>query len=210
MFDDLSPRLGDVLAAARELGFLGPAPFEDHVTNGRAFAAVVAERPDELCVDLGSGGGVPALVVALAVPQLRVVCVDRGVRRCAFLVEAVQELELAERVTVHEADAEVLARDPRYRGGAGWVTARSFGPPGVTAEAGVRFLRVGGELVVSEPPGTVPGERWDHEGLAELALGLSGVATGGGTALARCVRRDVPLDDRYPRRAATVRKRPLF
>ena len=237
---ELPPQLVEVLSEAQELGFLGRAPLEDHVCNGLAFATVIAERPRERCIDLGSGGGVPALVVALAVPDLQLVCVDRGARRCAFLDDAAAVLGLDDRMTVLEGDAEALAREAHLVGSAGWVTARSFGPPAVTAEAACRYLAVGGELVVSEPPDALAGERWRAPALAALGFEFSGVSvvTGepwsGGlslaqdtppagadakgpapsapspTSLARCVRVATTIDERYPRRAATVRKRPLF
>ena len=49
------------------------------------------------------------------------------------------------------------------------VTARGFGPPSATLRIGVRLVRVGGLVLVSEPPQSVPG-RWPVE-----ELGLRGV-----------------------------------
>ena len=47
--------------------------------------------------------------------------------------------------------------------------ARSFGPPAVTAECAIGFLRPGGEILVSEPPEPDP-DRWPADGLAGLGL----------------------------------------
>jgi 16S rRNA (guanine527-N7)-methyltransferase len=221
----LDPLVG-VLRRARKLGFLGAASIGDHLVNGADFALAVGvssstateqglpsveggstDRPLEI-VDLGSGGGVPAFVVAVACPLARVTLVERGVRRCDFLREAVSDLGLNDRVGVLEGDAEVHARDPARTEQFDVVTARSFGPPAVTAEAGVRFLRVGGRLVVSDPPGDA-GWRWPVDGLARLGLRPLPRVVGERTSLSVAERWGT-LEARYPRRAATVRKRPLF
>jgi len=55
------------------------------------------------------------------------------------------------------------------------VTARSFGPPAVTAECGVQFLRIGGVMIVSEPPDDTDSQRWNIEKLAELGLSAEAV-----------------------------------
>src|SRR4051794_36896370 len=82
-----------VLEESRRLGFLGPGPVDVHIAHALAFTA---GRPEATrAVDLGSGGGVPGLVLAqLAWPQCRWVLVDSMVRRCAFLREAVEDLGL--------------------------------------------------------------------------------------------------------------------
>ena len=85
--------------------------------------------------------------------------------------------------------------------------ARSFAGPAVTAECGSPFLRVGGRLIVAEPPGCTP-ERWDPSALAELGLRLEGASTGP-TSYQSLVQ--VALcPQRYPRRVGIPAKRPLF
>jgi len=160
-------------------------------------------------VDLGSGGGVPGLVLALTHPEAAFVLLDAGQRRCRFLREAVTALGLEGRVTVVEGRAESAGRraDLRERGDA--VVARSFGPPAVTAECAVGLLRVGGVLVVSEPPGEqAAADRWPAEGVE--ALGFSG-AEACGTAEGSFVRlTKLRTDERWPRRVGIPAKRPLW
>jgi 16S rRNA (guanine527-N7)-methyltransferase len=47
-------------------------------------------------IDIGSGGGSPALPMKLALPSLRFVLVESKVRKAAFLSEAVRQLALGE------------------------------------------------------------------------------------------------------------------
>lgn len=163
---------------------------------------------DGLVIDLGSGGGLPGLVIAVERPALELVLLDSSKRRTDFLVEVCEALDLVDRVLVVRARAEEYAREPGNRCQATAVVARSFGPPAVTAECGAPLLRAGGVLLVSEPPGDGPG-RWPSAGLAELGLELGERrATGAATIQTLVAAR--PCPDRYPRRVGIPTKRPLF
>jgi 16S rRNA (guanine527-N7)-methyltransferase len=160
----------------------------------------------ERVLDLGSGGGVPGLVLAESAPDLRLVLVDSAVRRCRFLRNATAELDLEDRVEVVEERAETAARHPSLREALDAVVVRSFGPPGVTAECAVGFLRLGGSLVVSEPPEA--SVRWPPEALADLGLAPAVNCGTGGFSFVRLEK--VRIDDRWPRRVGIPAKRPRF
>lgn len=192
------------LERARALGFLGPGPVDDHIDHARGFVRAIAGVVGRV-VDLGSGGGVPGLVLAVERPDLDLVLVDAMDKRCRFLEQAVAELG-CERVEVVQARAEVVGRSP-LRGTADAVVARSFGPPAVTAECAAPLLRVGGHLVVSEPPGAT-GARWPGAGTALLGLEPTEVLSGPPTL--QVLEQRTLCDARYPRREGQPAKRPLF
>lgn len=194
-----------VLEEARSWGFLGPGPVADHVAHAEAFAAAVSLPPDR-ALDLGSGGGVPGLVLAGRWPTTRWVLLDSQERRTAFLAGAVARLGWQDRVQVVRARAEEAGRDPDLRARFDLVTARSFGPPAVTAECAAPFLRVGGHLLVSEPPEAV--DRWPAAGLAPLGLGFVGVETG--RHRMACLAQIEACPETYPRAVGRPAKRPLF
>jgi 16S rRNA (guanine527-N7)-methyltransferase len=195
--------LVDVLERARTLGVLGPGPVEAHIAHADGFVRAVADRLGPV-LDLGSGAGVPGLVVACARPDLEVALLDSQARRVALLEEAVDALGLGARVRVLHGRAEHLARDPDLRSGFDVVTARSFGPPAVVAECGAGFLGRGGRLVVSEPPDGP--DRWPADELALLGLRTTPCATPGVAVLEQFA----PCPERYPRRNGQPAKRPLF
>lgn len=196
-----------VLAAAQERGFVGPGELAPHVAHAEGFAAAIADESPRLAIDLGSGGGLPGLVLAFCWPASRWMLVDAGKQRCEFLLEAVTSLGLGDRVQVRRGRAEELAREVAVRHKADVVVARAFGPPAVVAECAAGFLRAGGLLVVSEPPGA-DGGRWDHDD--ELAL-LGQRRRGTGAAGSYQVIEQVdPCPDRFPRRVGIPAKRPLF
>jgi len=197
-------RLDAVLTQARDLGFLGPGPVADQRAHAEAFLGVLDGVPTS-AVDLGSGGGLPGLVLAAALPGSRWLLVDAMVKRTRFLEDAIRTLGLATRVEVCTARAEDLGRSRRAT--ANLVVARGFGPPAVTAECAAPLLEVDGLLVVSEPPGG-DGGRWAREGLAELGLAVVGHVTGP-PAFIR-LRQSMVCPERFPRRSGVPRKRPLW
>lgn len=199
--------LGGVLAEARARGLIGGGDVSVHVRHAHSFASVIEAAPATV-LDLGSGGGLPGLVLACRWPGTRVTLLDGSTERCAFLRWAVAELDLDDRAGVVEGRAEAVARGP-LRAGFEVVVARAFGPPAVVAECGAPFLATGGRLVVSEPPGS-DGRRWDHpDALAGLGLRAGGVVAGGEHRF-EVLRSVGPCPDRFPRRVGIPAKRPLF
>ena len=190
------------LERSRQLGFLGPGPVDAHLRHSEAYLGALQGITGTV-VDLGAGGGVPGLVVAVARPDLHLVLLDAMAKRCRFLEEAVATLGL--RAEVVEGRAEEIARSG-WRGQVDAVIARSFGPPAVTAECAAPLLRVGGRLVVSEPPEVA--SRWSA---AELSvLGLRPTARPTTSATLQVLEQIAPCPDRYPRRTGIPAKRPLF
>jgi 16S rRNA (guanine527-N7)-methyltransferase len=188
---------------------------EPHLEHAAGFADVIeAEAQGQpawsplRAADLGSGGGLPGLPLALRFSETTWLLVESGQRRASFLRRAVARLDVGARVSVVEDRAEVVARSPDVRGQVDLVVARSFGPPAVVAECAAPLLRTGGRVVVSEPPEGAPG-RWPADGLAEFGLvPHQAVPARGATYQVLDQRR--PCPDRYPRRVGIPAKRPRF
>jgi 16S rRNA (guanine527-N7)-methyltransferase len=202
--------LNPILAAARAEGFLGPGPVEAHLDHARGFAEVVAqyvsEPPRRFC-DLGSGGGVPGLVLALEWPEAEGLLIESRQRRAAFLRAQLLRLGVEGRVRVLEDRAEHAGHQPGLRERFEVVTARSFAPPAVTAEIASGLVEVGGWVVVSEPPGEMPG-RWPIAALSELGLAPIGTErTGAHFAILTKVR---AAPSNRPRAVGIPSKRPLW
>ncbi len=144
--------------AGVERGLLGPREtprlWERHLLNCAGLADLVG--PGESVVDLGSGAGLPGLVLAALRPDLTVVLVEPLQRRAAFLDEAVSALGLPG-VTVRRARAEELVREVSVD----VVTARAVAPLDRLAAWALPLLVPGGRLLA------LKGERAD----AELASG---------------------------------------
>jgi 16S rRNA (guanine527-N7)-methyltransferase len=174
----------------------------------RVVELALGHAPD-VALDLGSGGGVPGLVLAEQWPAARIVLCDASERRCRALREAVGELGLAGRVEVVEARGEHLGRDEAYRARFPAVVARAFGPPAVTAEIGGALVAPGGVLVVSEPPVSDRAARWPAEGLAALGLALEEGRRAEAATFA-VLRRVGAVPEGVPRRDGIPAKRPRW
>lgn len=198
--------LQDVLERAHRLGFLGPGPIDPHVDHARAFARAVPDPPGQ-AADLGSGGGVPALVLIETWPDSRWWLIESRERRAAFLAEAVTALGVGDRVEVLHARAEDVGRDPVRREACALVTARSFGPPPVTAECAAALLSPGGQLLVSEPP-EARANRWPRGPLAQL--GLVPERTIDGPPRLQLLQRQGDCPAGYPRESGRAKRRPLW
>ena len=152
-----------------ERGLLGPREtprlWERHLLNCAGLAELV--EPDQVLLDLGSGAGLPGLVLAALRPDLTVVLVEPLLRRATFLQEAVAALELTQ-VVVRRARAEELAGSLLVD----VVTARAVAPLDKLVGWGLPLLRPDGRLLA------LKGERADEE----LAASGPAITAAGGTA----------------------------
>lgn len=124
-------------------GILGPREagrlWDRHLLNCALVAELVPTGSH--LVDLGSGGGLPGIVLALARPDLRITLIDSMLRRTTFLAEVVDDLGVADRVEVRRARAE----ETRLTADA--VTARAVSDLGNVAAWSAGLVRSGGLLV---------------------------------------------------------------
>jgi len=131
-----------------ERGLLGPHEasriWERHLLN----CAVVSELLPRAArvADIGSGAGLPGIVLACARPDLRIDLVEPMARRVTFLKEAVAALALAGRVSVVRGRAEERAVIRRVAPVA-WVTARAVAPLDRLAAWCLPLLKPGGHLL---------------------------------------------------------------
>jgi len=168
---------GPLLAALGEIqrrGAIGEASLADAVAHAEQFVAALPADVHRL-VDLGSGGGLPGLVIAVRRPEIAVTLVERRGNRADLLRRAVLGLGLGEHVQVFSADVRELAAIAPHAFDA--VTARSFAAPSITAKWAAALLRKDGLLLVSEPPQPVS-DRWPAELLTKIGLSDLGLVAG--------------------------------
>jgi 16S rRNA (guanine527-N7)-methyltransferase len=112
---------------------------ERHILDSVRAAPVF--RPDDLqALDLGSGAGLPGIVLAIALPRCRFVLVEPRRKRAGFLELAKERLGLTnvEVAIARAEDLEVVADV---------ATARAFAQPAKAWAVGYPLLRPGGRLV---------------------------------------------------------------
>jgi 16S rRNA (guanine527-N7)-methyltransferase len=171
LFPDDKPlhRFVDLLTSTGvERGLVGPREasriWSRHVLNCAVLQLVMPSGA--AVVDIGSGAGLPGVVLALARPDLAVTLLEPMQRRATFLNEVVNELGL-ERVEVVRARAGEFAGEARFD----VATARAVAPLSKLVPWGLPLCRPGGELVAMKGSGAAD----------ELAAARQAIARSGGT-----------------------------
>jgi len=93
-------------------------------------------------LDVGSGGGVPGIPLAIARPDWRVVLLDANGKKAAFLTQAAIELRLSN-VTMVASHVEDYAPQARFD----IVISRAFSDLRTFADSAARHVRAGGLIV---------------------------------------------------------------
>jgi 16S rRNA (guanine527-N7)-methyltransferase len=147
----LAERYAALLAGpAVEQGLIGPREtarlWDRHLMN----CAAVAELVPPACsvIDLGSGAGLPGVVIAMLRPDAKVVLLEPMARRVAFLEECVRELGLAN-TSVCRGRAEEMSG----RLAADVVTARAVAPMDRLAGLALGLARPGGLVLAMKGAG---------------------------------------------------------
>lgn len=181
MDEELQRRLMAALERPHRLGMIG-GDLTDHVAHATGFSAVLAELDlDEglehtqavttpiQAGDLGTGGGIPGVVLAALWPTWDWTLIDVRSARVQEVVATVQRLGLGASCEVVAAAAQELGQDTSWRESFDVLVARAFGPPALLAECAAGLLRTGGSLIVSEPPEQAGPEAETRWPVAELA-----------------------------------------
>ena len=154
----------------RLLGDRDPAALiRKHIPDCLALLPVLPEEGP--VADIGTGAGLPGLVLACARPDLDFWLVESRVRRVSFLHDAIARIGLP-RVQVLASRVEDLAREDRFAGKARMVTGRAVAVE-TLASYGLPLLASGGRLALMQSQKT-PVEAVLRSPGSEC-LGLAGV-----------------------------------
>jgi 16S rRNA (guanine527-N7)-methyltransferase len=169
------------------------------------------ERPIEMAVDVGSGGGFPGMVFAAVMPSWRVKLIESNRKKAALLDLVGDELHLTN-VEVVATRAEQAGRS-HLRGQADLVTARAVAEVREVLEYTVPFARPGG--LIALPKGSRLPEELSEAGRAMEELHVEVLEQVrcrpevSSTPWTLLLRRVGATPERYPRRPGMPHKRPL-
>jgi 16S rRNA (guanine527-N7)-methyltransferase len=143
-------------------------------------------------VDVGSGGGAPGIPIAHALPELEVVLLEAGRRKCEFLEQWAPSNARVVWGRAEEQETDWAAA----------ALAKALAPPPVAVEWCLPLVRAGGLVVLWV------GETADLEGVARVARLLAAELVESLDGLV-VLRKTGPTPPGFPRRTGVARKRPL-
>lgn len=179
-----------------------------HILDSLTLMAPLAELPaGATVIDIGTGGGVPGVPLAIVRPDLRFTMLDSTAKKTAFVRAAMGVLGV-EHGKVVTARAEEAGRFPQYRDSFDAAIARAVGPMATIAELATPFVKPGGVALL------IKGEKAGEElasAKAALHLLLSAHAGTIETPTGRIVvlEKMRPTPKAYPRGNGEPKRRPL-
>lgn len=185
--------------------------FERHVKEAVALSPALPLTPGSRWLDLGTGGGLPGLPLAICHPSVAWVLLDATSKKMALVAQFAQELGLLNVDTVC-ARAEDAARNPALRGAFYGVVSRAVAQLPTLAELCRGFLGDGGCMAA------VKGPAWQDElaaaqpALRALRLRFETAEAVAGAARPTWIvkmRAEGPPPQPYPRRDGLPRRQPL-
>lgn len=182
-----------------------------HIAECVAVAPVIAAAGGRSWVDLGTGGGLPGLVLATLQPEVQWTLIDSTHKKIAAVEDFASILKL-ENVQAVAGRAETLARDDAYRERFDGVVSRAVAELPVLLELSRGFVGTGGTIVAMKGP------RWQEElaasatALRELRLRFvhsAAITSTDRTTWAVTMTALAPTPAAYPRRVGRPRSLPL-
>ena len=192
------------LTAIRDAG----EAWRKHIFDGLTPLCLLHQMGDNLNIaDLGSGGGVPAIPLAITHKKTRFTLIESTEKKTHYLRMLTQELQLPT-VDVLTSRAELVGQDTNYRERFDIVTARALGELRLIVEYAIPLLKVGGKCLF------IKGGRADDElRAARRALHVlhtrhvGNIETPTGTLVVLEKRQSTPK--KYPRGVGEPKRAPL-
>ncbi len=165
---------------------------------------------DKKLIDIGSGGGFPALPIAIMNKNLKVSLLEATEKKCNFLKEVAKELNL-DNVEVICGRAEEYSVKEDFRESFDYATARAVARMNILCEYCMPFVKVGGKFIafkgsdeeeINEAKSAIKALGGELESILNFNLedAKRNIAV---------VKKVKSTDKKYPRKNAIIRKKPL-
>jgi 16S rRNA (guanine527-N7)-methyltransferase len=185
---------------------------EVHIADSLTGLELEAIRSAERIADLGSGAGLPGLVLAAALPTARVDLLESTARKCDFIREAIERMELGNAAVVCKRSEEWAAAGGREAYDV--ITARAVGRLATLAELGSPLLRDGGVLAAWKGARSADEEAEMARAARRLAMEPLEIRSvqpypGSRERHIHLLRKNGPTPNELPRRPGMAAKRPF-
>ena len=161
-------------------------------------------------LDLGTGGGIPAIPIAIINPKLDVTMLESELRKIEFCNKTIDSIGIDANAICGRA--EELSRNAEFEGQFDYVVSRAMASGSMLSELAARFLKIGGKLLAMK------GSQYDreqerfHEAASALGLAVEDEVSyhlEGEQKYLIILRKDIETPPQYPRRYAKMKRNPL-
>ncbi len=198
--------------ASQQFNLTALRTLEDIETQLVAQSVRLADYLPEGCgrvIDIGSGGGIPGIPIAICRPTIDVTLIDATAKKIRFIDTTATKLEL-QNIAAIQGRVEELGRQPEYRESFDVGTARALAALPTLVEYTLPFIKVGGTALLPKGPDPQPEIELAREAIQLLGGALSSVILdqdlGGSLVVLSKV---TPTPAIYPRRTGIPSKRPI-
>ncbi|MAE64205.1 MAG: 16S rRNA (guanine(527)-N(7))-methyltransferase RsmG [Phycisphaeraceae bacterium] len=218
MLDRLAGYLDLLLEANRQFNLTSvrdPAEaWQRHIVDSLTLLPFLEDLPEGArIIDVGTGGGLPGIPLAITRPDLRVTLLESTGKKSAFCDRCRETLPLENARIVNDRAEEAGRRDD-HRQQYDAAVCRALGPMRVLLEYTMPLIRVGGMLLAMKGPKAeaeleVSGDALDALGAGALQVVDAYPPQFGQSTVVVVVAKDRATPSRYPRRAGEPKRAPL-
>lgn len=160
-------------------------------------------------IDIGTGAGLPGIVLAIFCESLKVFLLETRAKKVAFLERVRDELFLSN-ISILKGRAEDYGRKEGFRENYDYGVVRALGNLSLSLELGLSFIKIGGELILMkgrqrEKTSAVSILGGEITEIKEISLPF----IEGDKRHLIVVRKIAKMSQKYPRKAGIPKKRPL-
>ncbi len=122
-----------------------------HILDSLIALPFIKVKPGMKVIDIGTGGGLPGIPLAIMFPSIQFVLVDSTEKKVAAVQEFAFKLNLKNVICI-AARAEALGRDPKHRDQYDIVLSRAVAPLRVLAEITIPLIHLYGQVIAYKGP----------------------------------------------------------
>lgn len=182
-----------------------------HIEDSLAVLKFV-ELSGKRVIDIGSGAGFPAIVLAMHCPQTEFVLIESDLKKSTFLQSCREQLAL-QNVQIMRARAEEIGQDKRFRARFDYCSSRAVAAMNIMLEYGLPLLKTGGKLLLWKGINYQTEIDEAQKALqilkAEVEMISPYTLPGDKQRVIVVVKKEAETPLQYPRRTGTPAKRPL-
>lgn len=179
-----------------------------HILDSLSLVPCLSIEGAEHVIDVGSGGGLPGIPLAITMPDLTFTLLECTKKKAIFLSDVATRLELNNVTILAERSEDAASDDGGFRDSADAVVARAVGPLAVLLELTIPFVKVGGVVLAIKGEKAAREIEGSKDALKKLNAEVeSSHRTTTGTVLT--IRKLAPTPKEFPRFAGEPKRSPI-